>query len=74
MPLISFSVFLQVLALFAGQPYDCKLEQLGNLDAHLTNTCSLGSEADEEQAVRLLSELPEASLCALSLQQRQKPC
>lgn len=50
---------MQVLALFAGQPYDTELQDLGNLDAHLTNTCRLGEgEVEEEQAVRLLSELP----------------
>ncbi len=58
-----------MLALFAGQPYDSELGDLGNLDAHLTNTCRLeggveggveeeGGVADE-QAVRLLSELPQ---------------
>ncbi|KAL3156286.1 hypothetical protein ABBQ32_012558 [Trebouxia sp. C0010 RCD-2024] len=52
-------VYSQVLALFAGQPYDTELQDLGNLDAHLTNTCRLGEgEVEEEQAVRLLSELP----------------
>ena len=49
---------LQVLALFAGQLYDSSLQNLGNLDAHLTNTCRLGGAVEEEQAVRLLSELP----------------
>lgn len=53
---------VQVLALFAGQPYDTELQDLGNLDAHLTNTCRLGEgEVEEEQAVRLLSELPQVS-------------
>lgn len=51
-------VYSQVLALFAGQPYDSELQNLGNLDAHLTNTCRLGGE-EEEQAVQLLSELPQ---------------
>lgn len=52
----------QVLALFAAQPYDSELQDLGNLDAHLTNTCRLGEgEGQEEQAVRLLSELPQVS-------------
>jgi len=52
---------LQVLALFAGQPYDSELGDLGNLDAHLTNTCRLDGGVEEEQAVRLLSELPQVS-------------
>lgn len=51
---------MQVLALFAGQPYDAELQDLGNLDAHLTNTCRLEG-LEEEQAVRLLSELPQVS-------------
>ena len=50
---------LQVLALFAGQPYDSELGDLGNLDAHLTNTCCLERGVQEEEAVRLLSELPQ---------------
>ena len=54
------ALILQVLALFAGQPYDSELQNLGNLDAHLTNTCRLGGE-EEEQAVQLLSELPQVS-------------
>ena len=53
-------MIMQVLALFAGQPYDTELQNLGNLDAHLTNTCRLEGE-EEEQAVRLLSELPQVS-------------
>ncbi|DBB15952.1 hypothetical protein WJX82_005797 [Trebouxia sp. C0006] len=52
-------VFDQVLALFAGQPYDSELGDLGNLDAHLTNTCRLEGGVEEEEAVRLLSELPQ---------------
>ena len=52
---------MQVLVLFAGQPYDSELQNLGNLDAHLTNTCRLGGEVEEEQAVQLLSELPQVS-------------
>ncbi|DBA82917.1 TPA: hypothetical protein ACH3X1_006707 [Trebouxia sp. C0004] len=52
-------VYDQVLALFAGQPYDSELRDLGNLDAHLTNTCRLEGGVDEEQSVRLLSELPQ---------------
>jgi len=31
------------------------------LDAHLTNTCRLDGGVEEEQAVRLLSELPQVS-------------
>ena len=53
---------LQVLALFAGQPYDSELGDLGNLDAHLTNTCRLEGGVEEGQAVRLLSELPQVSM------------
>ena len=53
---------LQVLALFAGQPYDSQLGDLGNLDAHLTNTCRLEGGVEKEQAVRLLSELPQVYL------------
>ena len=61
-PYFTASLMLQVLALFAGQPYDTELQDLGNLDAHLTNTCRLGGgEVEEEQAVRLLSELPQVS-------------
>ena len=52
---------MQVLALFAGQPYDSELQNLGNLDAHLTNSCRLGGYVEEEQVVRLLSELPQVS-------------
>ncbi|DBA82238.1 hypothetical protein WJX79_003267 [Trebouxia sp. C0005] len=52
-------VYDQVLALFAGQPYDSELGDLGNLDAHLTNTCRLEGGVEEGQAVRLLSELPQ---------------
>lgn len=52
-------VYDQVLALFAGQLYDSELGDLGNLDAHLTNTCRLEGGVEEEQAVRLLSELPQ---------------
>ena len=51
-----------MLALFAGQPYDSQLGDLGNLDAHLTNTCRLEGGVEEEQAVRLLSELPQVYL------------
>lgn len=54
------ALIMQVLALFAGQPYDSELQNLGNLDAHLTNTCRLG-EVEEKQAVLLLSELPQVS-------------
>lgn len=52
---------LQVLALFAGQPYDSELQDLTNLDSHLTNTCRLEGALAEEEAVRLLSELPEVT-------------
>lgn len=52
-------VFSEVLALFAGQPYDSELQDLTNLDSHLTNTCRLEGALAEEEAVRLLSELPE---------------
>ena len=55
------ALIVQVLALFAEQPYDSELQNLGNLDAHLTNTCRLGGEAEEQQAVQLLSELPQVS-------------
>lgn len=48
-----------MLALFAGQPYDSELQDLTNLDSHLTNTCRLEGALAEEEAVRLLSELPE---------------
>lgn len=57
----------QVLALFAGQPYDMDLQELQNLDAHLTNTCRhAGGDIGEEEAVRLLSELPEVYIWYLS--------
>lgn len=52
-------VYSEVLALFAGQPYDSELQNLNNLDAHLTNTCRLAGTAEEEEAVKLLSELPQ---------------
>ena len=55
------ALIMQVLALFAGQPYDSELQNLGNLDAHLTNSCRLGGYVEEEQVVRLLSELPQVS-------------
>ena len=45
--------------MFAGQPYDSELADLGNLDAHLTNTCRLEGAVEEDEAVRLLSELPQ---------------
>ena len=49
--------------MFAGEPYDTGLEDLGNLNAHLTNTCRLegGGGIEEEHVVRLLSELPVVS-------------
>jgi len=48
-----------MLALFAGRAYDTA--GLGDLDAHLTNTCCQSEGGlQEEDLVRLLSELPEA--------------
>ncbi len=59
---IWFECVLQVLALFAGQPYDSELQDLENLDSHLTNTCRLEGALQEEEAVRLLSELPQVGV------------
>ena len=53
---------MQVLALFAGQPYDRHLQELQNLDAHLTNTCRHArTDVEKEDAVHLLSELPQVN-------------
>ena len=53
---------MQVLALFAGQPYDKDLQELQNLDAHLTNTCRHArTDAVKEDAVHLLTELPQVN-------------
>ena len=53
---------VQVLALFAGQPYDSELQDLANLDSHLTNTCRLEGAGEEEEAVKLLTELPQVGV------------
>ena len=59
-PCLIILLCMQVLALFAGQPYDRDLQELQNLDAHLTNTCRHArTDAEKEDAVHLLSELPQ---------------
>lgn len=52
--------YSEMLALFAGTPYDTSLTRLTDLSSHLTNTCcQAGSGAAEEDLVQLLSELPQ---------------
>jgi len=54
-------VYSDMLALFAGRAYDTA--GLGDLDAHLTNTCCQSEGGlQEEDLVRLLSELPQVWL------------
>ncbi|BDA50216.1 probable tubulin polyglutamylase TTLL2 [Coccomyxa sp. Obi] len=62
---LSVYVYSEALALFAGMEYD--RDDLGNLNSHLTNTCHLQRSSSpedgtlpEEDAVKLLSELPQA--------------
>ena len=51
-------VYSEMLALFAGQPYSAAV--LTDLEAHLTNTCCQSdSGLQEEELVRLLSEVPQ---------------
>ena len=54
-------VYSDMLALLAGRVYDTA--GLGDLDAHLTNTCCQSEGGlQEEDLVRLLSELPQVQL------------
>ena len=54
-------IYSDMLALFAGRAYD--MAGLGDLDAHLTNTCcQLEHGLQEGDLVRLLSELPQVWL------------
>lgn len=50
-------VYSEMLALFAGEPYDTSLSDLSNLASHLTNTCLQTSGAT------ILNEFPQVQLC-----------